>query len=124
METSTTMELDVKTAIDILGPLGPFVVVYLIALRTGHIESPAKRKEARESYDKVLVDMAKSVQDLYNMHNVKDAEGVPIWYVRKSLEDSVVSLITVVGDLKDAFQEFSTETRLTREIMQKLLDDH
>ena len=36
--------------------------------------------------------MANQVSDLHDWHNVKDADGVFTWYVRRSLEKAILKL--------------------------------
>jgi chromosome segregation ATPase len=57
------------------------------------------------SIDIKLSDIERKVQDLHDWHAVKDAEGVPLWYVRRSLEGSITSLEKSVTDLKTQMQE-------------------
>jgi chromosome segregation ATPase len=52
-----------------------------------------------------ISDIEKKIQDLHDWHAVKDAEGVPLWYVRRSLEGSIGSLEKSVVDLKTQMLE-------------------
>lgn len=36
--------------------------------------------------------MYMQVKDLWDWHNIRDSDGVPVWYVRKSLEDAIKEL--------------------------------
>lgn len=37
-------------------------------------------------------------QTMFDLHNVKDREGVPIWYVRSSLEDAIKKLVVSIDN--------------------------
>jgi peptidoglycan hydrolase CwlO-like protein len=58
-----------------------------------------------EALDDKVSDVEKKIQDLWDWHNVKDSEGVPRWYVRKSLEESINKLEASIHELKDQMQE-------------------
>jgi hypothetical protein len=40
--------------------------------------------------------MEERQKTMYDLHNVKDREGVPIWYVRSSLEEAIKKLVTAI----------------------------
>lgn len=64
----------------------------------------AKIDEMVEKYsniDEVLENIEKKTEELWNLHNVKDHDGVPVWYVRKSLEESINNLADSIDDLKE-----------------------
>jgi DNA repair ATPase RecN len=52
-----------------------------------------------------LLDIEKKVEDLWDWHAVKDSEGVPLWYVRRSLEGSINNLEKSVIDLRIQMME-------------------
>lgn len=43
--------------------------------------------------------IAKQVDDLWTWHNVRDGDGVPVWYVRRSLEESIAKLADSIEKL-------------------------
>ncbi len=60
-----------------------------------------KRKNGRSSEALVklvcnptpeILNMVKQVDELLRLHDVKDVDGVPIWYVRHSLEKAIAKL--------------------------------
>lgn len=74
--------------------------------------------------DLKISDVEKKTHDLWDWHAVKDSDGVPLWYVRRSLEESILKLEASVGslqlnmtevnislrtDLKDRLQEVNNE---------------
>jgi chromosome segregation ATPase len=48
-----------------------------------------------------LSDVGGRVEDLWDWHSVKDEEGVPIWYVRRSLEVSITNLEKAIIGLRE-----------------------
>lgn len=49
-------------------------------------------KEFMEEKEKDFYEAKKEVKDLWDWHNITDGDGTKIWYVKKSLEDAIVSL--------------------------------
>ena len=64
--------------------------------------------------------MGKQVEDLYEWHAVKDGDGVPIWYNRRSMEAAITTLADVLGDMKVVLSELSQETKRQAEILQRI----
>jgi hypothetical protein len=46
-------------------------------------------------------DSDEKLQDLWKWHSVFDDEGVPVWYVRKSLEESIESLDLTINNFQE-----------------------
>jgi len=70
-------------------------------------DSPEDRKRVVGT----MVKCAEQVNKLYDQHQVKDSDGVPVWYVRRSLEDAVKSLSTNVNKQSDLLRELVTEVK-------------
>jgi len=51
--------------------------------------------------------IAQQTDDLYRWHDVRDDEGIPIWYVRKSLEKAIDNLSENVAKQTVVLQEQS-----------------
>jgi len=69
----------------------------------------------RDKIDKMcaMLDTLKhQTADLHEWHAVKDAEGVPVWYVRRSLEDAIKELSDNIGRQTEIFSSLVTEIRL------------
>lgn len=49
-------------------------------------------------------DANREIHDLYQWHDVKDGDGVPIWYIRRSLEEAIKALADNVGEQTKVFQ--------------------
>lgn len=47
------------------------------------------------------------IRDLYNWHNVKDRDNVPVWYVRETLENNVKDLTAAIEAMAKAAKEQS-----------------
>ena len=39
-----------------------------------------------------LDDLSRQIENLYDWHNVRDQDGVPVWYFKRSLEDTLDKL--------------------------------
>lgn len=57
-----------------------------------------------ESLNERVIFIQKKIEDLWEWHAVKDNDGVPIWYVRRTLEESINRLDKSVMVLKDQMQ--------------------
>ena len=74
--------------------------------------------------DLKLTDVERKTQDLHDWHAVKDSDGVPLWYVRRSLEESISKLEDSVGSLKLNLSQVSDEIRSDLEDrLQKVNDE-
>jgi len=58
----------------------------------------AKQVEEQCVWAEVLRVIAKQTEELHKWHDQKDSDGVPVWYVRKSLEVAIGSLSTNIGE--------------------------
>lgn len=56
----------------------------------------------------------RQISDLWQWHNMSDAEGVKIWYVRRSLEDAVVGLQESISEQTKVMQALVGEIKDTR----------
>ena len=43
--------------------------------------------------------MGRQISDLWDWHNQRDSDGVPVWYVRQSLESAIEKLATSLEGL-------------------------
>ena len=55
-----------------------------------------------EAVDAILAVDLKKMEErekiMFDLHNVKDREGVPIWYVRSSLEEAIKKLVASIDN--------------------------
>lgn len=77
------------------------------------------KRRGMDAYTKVF----SQINDLWNWHNVRDQDGIPTWYVRRSLEDSVSKLADVIEKLDDHIGLLNTEMRMLREDVKNIRDD-
>lgn len=64
--------------------------------------------------------MFREVHELYEMHNVKDPDGVPVWYVRRSLETAIVKLTEVIEKVGTNMDRLSEDTTAMRDEMREI----
>ena len=61
------------------------------------VESADRRVACKECHALVV--------KLYDMHNVKDKDGTPIWYVKHTLEDAIKELAGNINHQTEVFKE-------------------
>lgn len=59
------------------------------------------------------------VGDLHAWHDRRDAEGVPIWYFRKSYEQKLERIETELKALRETIQRDSVEARRVFDMIQR-----
>ena len=65
--------------------------------------------------EKRMDTLCHQVDQLYDWHNVKDSDGIPLWYVRRSLEDSLKSLAKNIDTQTQVLREMLQESRAARQ---------
>jgi len=78
--------------------------------------------EKLNSIDKKLSNIKSEILWLREAHDVKDEDGVYIWYVRKSLGDSVKSLSEAVTSLNMFMKDIHNSSRQQIKILEQLVD--
>jgi hypothetical protein len=63
--------------------------------------------------------VATQVSDLHRQHSVLDQDGVPVWYVRKSLEASIERLADNIERQTQALRDLSGLIKTTRDVVQR-----
>lgn len=69
----------------------------------------------RDKIDKmctILEKIERLTVDLHEWHSIKDSEGVPVWYVRRSLEDAIKDLAVNIARQTEIFQAMVSEIKL------------
>jgi len=61
-------------------------------------------------------------RDLWGWHNERDDDGVPRWYVRKSLEESVKRQSDITTELTKAVDQLAGTTASQTEMISRLID--
>ena len=59
--------------------------------------------------------MQQQINELWQLHNVKDGDGVPVWYVRKSLETNLRVLSENIAAQTEVLREMMLEMKQLRE---------
>jgi hypothetical protein len=72
--------------------------------------------------DALLKRVAKESEKLLEMHNVRDEDGVPVWYVRRSMDDSLKTLSNGVGDLNNLLIKMHDSQNELRKSINKMID--
>ncbi len=66
------------------------------------------------SYDREKFnDVYRTIKDLYKLHDIRDRDGVPVWYVRQSLEESIHKLA----------DNIETQTRVMQAMLNSINDN-
>lgn len=60
---------------------------------TTYITTGDRERKRQEAFDL----MASQTQQLFDLHNQRDDDGVPVWYVRRSLENAIEKLADNIG---------------------------
>jgi len=64
----------------------------------------------------------KQIQDLHEWHKKTDDDGVKVWYIRKSLQDSIAKLADSISVLNMAMHDIHNTSKQQTQILTKLLD--
>ena len=67
--------------------------------------------EQNKQLDSRCSQNARVLEELYKLHDVKDGDGVPIWYVKQSLESAIEKLADNIGRQTEVFRELVYELR-------------
>jgi hypothetical protein len=66
---------------------------------------PAMTAAVQSDLFQLLREINEGTKELVRLHDVKDEDGVPVWYVRKSLERQIEQLVTGVAQLTSAIAQ-------------------
>lgn len=112
-----------------LGAGGPFALLVLREV-FGFL-----KERVRYTHNAALEQMAKEVHEMHEWHAVTDEDGVKVWYIRRSLENTLDKLShtldaqtqllkEMVLILKDTRNEMDAVIRETREIHREIRNEH
>ena len=59
---------------------------------------------------------------LYEMHNVKDEDGIPVWHIRRSMLQEQSEIRQVLTDLHLAIRDIHQSQKRQTEVLEKLID--
>jgi hypothetical protein len=124
-------------ALQSLGPMG-LILVYvildkmgLISNKRGNIAIDEKHTENQEAIKNLLSelkDIKKLVyeakdktDDLYKWHDVRDADGVPKWYIKESMEETMKVLAEAIKEQSENTKDLSTNIKLEGQVLTQLV---
>lgn len=116
---------------ELLGQVGVAGILIVLVLRTVFDFLKAKknggsngRTEAKVAVMLRKFDaMEKKIEDLHVWHAKTDPDGVPVWYVRRSLEDAVLALTSVLSDVKNVLSDLSRENKEQTAILREIVNE-
>ncbi|MBY0354403.1 MAG: hypothetical protein K2Q12_01585 [Rickettsiales bacterium] len=93
------------------------------------------KERVRYTHNAALEQMAKEVHEMHEWHAVTDEDGVKVWYIRRSLENTLDKLSLTLDAqtqllkemvliLKDTRNEMDAVIRETREIHREIRNEH
>jgi hypothetical protein len=62
-------------------------------------------KESIKDLDARFLDFEKKLEDLWTWHNVRDQDGVPVWYVKRSFEESLDLMEKSITNLENLIEK-------------------
>jgi hypothetical protein len=75
-----------------LGAAGAFGIFVILLVREFPKLIAALRNSRRNEVVSFTVEDRRLLRDLHDWHDKEDAEGVKVWYVRRSLEEAITKL--------------------------------
>lgn len=109
-------ELPVINFINVLGI--PGIIGYLFYKEVGGWMRRGKNGEDRGSYK----ELKEKIDWLYDSHHKFDGDGVPIWYVRKSLETTIIKLSNNIDKQTEVMQKMLDQMKDHRREIEKVED--
>jgi len=64
---------------------------------------------------------SRHTSDLLKMHEVKDADGVPIWYYRRSMEDAIDRLGITIDKQTTVMNEMSRRQERSTDVLERIV---
>jgi hypothetical protein len=105
------MELELLTQVGVGGLFAYVIIKEVLSFLSKHREPKVTPVLTKASWDKTSYQL----QRLYDWHNIMDQDGVPVWYVRQSLEDAIGKLSTNLENQNKILERQTT-------ILEKLVD--
>lgn len=108
----------------LMGQLGVGGIFAILILKTvfAFIKSRKTGGFTNEDIKKVLDHNTKMTEDLHEWHDMHDDDGVKIWYVRKSLQESVSKLADSIALLNLGIRDISLANKQQIEMMGKIVE--
>jgi hypothetical protein len=115
---------------ELLGQVGVAGILIVLVLRMVFDFLKAKKEDGKgngkvEAKVAVMLRkmeaMEKKIEDLHLWHAKTDPDGVPVWYVRRSLEEAVLALTGVLSDVKNVLADLSRENKEQTAILREIV---
>ncbi len=104
-DRSVVLEQKVSQALDKHGE-SLELVRELLGLLKLDVEANRLRRDERQ-------EIGRQVAELHKWHDKTDQDGVPVWYVRSTIEQAILALSANVEKQTDVFRELANEIRGT-----------
>jgi gas vesicle protein len=104
--------------------VGGAIVVLLLLDKMGLLGKDKRHSENQQ----ILRSMEKQIDDLYKWHDVRDSDGVPKWFIRDSLEETMKvmnnnmdKLANNIGEQTVVLKELVRQVRKTDDDVARLM---
>jgi len=88
-----------------LGPLGTLIVFALYIIYKEMKDSKGPEGDTLKRIDRKILGMETQMHDLHDWHDKEDNDGIKVWYVRSSLEESINKLAINVEKQTEIYRE-------------------
>lgn len=127
--------LEIITGITVVAAVSyllKLIFEFIISIKSSARPSSRRGKTlSNDDYEKLMAVIAEvenldlknleaQQRDLWIWHNEKDDDGVPRWYVRKSLEESIRRQNELLADLTKAVDKLACNSTTQAEILNRL----
>ena len=122
MDLSSGSEM-VKTILSGGPILVAIVFMFMVWIKDRRVT--AKDLEANqqtEKIEKIIETVKADTAWLKDIHDHKDQDGVPVWYVRQSLEIRIEKLTDAIELMTDAVMEMQNQSFQSAKLLEKLTD--
>ena len=80
------------------------------------------RSAAIPRIERMMGEVLSLTKELHDWHDQRDADGVPVWYVRKSLETTISALTAAVTELSKASSNHVIITQGVAKVLDRISD--
>jgi hypothetical protein len=78
----------------------------------------SKRKNGNVDFAK----MSHRIEALWELHDRRDRDGVPVWYTRQSMEETVQALRIAIAEQTEVFRRFALKQEDTQRALRSIGD--
>jgi len=105
------MTADVMTDVGVGGILALLIIREVLNFLKDRKRS--NDDNAKDAWNEAI----RQIHELHTWHAKTDQDGVPVWYVRRSLEDAIAKLADNIGRQTDIFNAMHNDISLMRRDM-------